>query len=118
MYLTFQVFDYEVRGNADDGYHIKTLFPTNLYIRLSEHDLVDDTWIAQVLAREAVTLNANGLDRAAKDLEIRGGLYEIRVNEVLTGKPLFELRLVEIDRDRKLANEVRSARLGLTNGTN
>ncbi|MCI0557921.1 MAG: hypothetical protein MN733_05455 [Nitrososphaera sp.] len=95
--LTFQVFTYDVRGD---------LLPTNLYVRLSECDLTYARLITQVLAREVVTLDANGRDRDASALAIDGDGSNIDVYETSTGQPLFALRLSESDHDRILADEV------------
>ncbi|MCI0557141.1 MAG: hypothetical protein MN733_01500 [Nitrososphaera sp.] len=93
MSLTFEVIDYDVWGNEDDGYYVNDVFSTGSTITLNECEFESDVLLAKALAREVTW-------RDASELELDGDEYTIFVDELSTGKPLFELRLVERDFER------------------
>ncbi|MCI0556975.1 MAG: hypothetical protein MN733_00650 [Nitrososphaera sp.] len=99
MSKTFEIITYDVLGNEDDGYFVNDFFRTGAQITLTERQFANDKLLARVLAKK-VTFHK------ASDLEIGGDEFNIVVEESATGKPLFELRLNERDRDRILAGEV------------
>ncbi|MCI0556861.1 MAG: hypothetical protein MN733_00060 [Nitrososphaera sp.] len=88
MSKTFEVIDYDVWGNEDDGYFVNDYFPTGSQVTLSDRQIANDSLLAKVLAKKVTC-------RKASDLEIDGDDEIIYVNEAATGKPLFELRLSE-----------------------
>ncbi|MCI0556974.1 MAG: hypothetical protein MN733_00645 [Nitrososphaera sp.] len=87
---TFDVIDYDVWGNEDDGYFVNDYFPTGSQVTLSERQLSNDNLLVKALAKK-ITFHK------ASNLEIDGDDEIIYVNAASTGKPLFELRLSERD---------------------
>ncbi|MCI0559468.1 MAG: hypothetical protein MN733_13320 [Nitrososphaera sp.] len=85
----FEVIEYEVWGNEEDGYFVSDTFPTGQYVDLSERELKDSNLLAQALENQVTLLDDAG------EITINSGANGfIIIRETSTGEPLFELRLV------------------------
>ncbi|MCI0560272.1 MAG: hypothetical protein MN733_17435 [Nitrososphaera sp.] len=86
----FEVVEYDVWGNEEDGYVVNDVFRTGNHISLNECELESDVLLADALTEGLICF------RKASDLRFGGDSSVIYVNEAYTGKPLFELRLEQI----------------------
>jgi hypothetical protein len=84
----FQIYDYDVWGNANDGYEVNDIFRTSFIVELNKEDN-DETIIKKL--KEAGYINN---DVSNKDFEIEGEFkYNLNINYIKDCfMPFCELR--------------------------
>ena len=80
--MRFEIIEYDLWGNAEDGYEVNSVYHTRRYIEVSEK--CTDGEILEVLSKDYVL---------PENVSIFGdNEYAILLEDAKDGKPLLELR--------------------------
>ncbi|MCI0557576.1 MAG: hypothetical protein MN733_03700 [Nitrososphaera sp.] len=94
MSKTFDIIRYDLCGNEGDEYFINESFRTGIQVTLSDRQVSDNNLLVKVLANKVTCHKVSNLE-----IDVDSDDEIIYVNESSTGKPLFELRLVDSPRE-------------------
>lgn len=84
--MKWRLIDYDVWGNARDGFEVNAAYTTSTYVEFDEG--ISDAALIKLLKREG--LLKKGLRASSIDMD--GDEYTIYFSDARNGRPEFELR--------------------------
>lgn len=87
----YEVINYDVWGNSDDGYEVNQAFHSGVFIEIPNEEHMDAKYVLGILRVEGILLSPIKDDDLIVDISHEDVIYFEKSED---GKPLFELRKV------------------------